>query len=450
MPIDKNFFEFRPYYIGLWSRKEYPNENLSGTLFVDAHQMWLELCFKETDEEFPEELDCLKGQVYAVDDSGNKTDANISAEGLEYVSWSHFGNGLRHYKFNVANIFIYDGELNKEQISRIEIRASILDDWAAPTMIESYPDIPGQLPASHHMIYHILPHRQSLLNSKIVSVGIDYLCSYQFGGINQGVEQRAFLYISPRNKCFYEEALKYVTQFQYLFYILTNRIFPIDYMYCEYGNNTFIPKTNEKLLYRYIEDQTKFKTATTTDDFSDEELQSIFSKWLEIYNDYFSAINIFFETLTNVYTSPASQIRNYISSIDALTKSLVGDEGYALPNTKRAKTLEGIFKRNILTADEKNRLKEWLLHIKGSELKPRISKMLELIAPYIPQDLDKDFAEKIVNSRNNITHPNAEEEFCFGMNEYKKVAYQLSVIIRAYILVMLNVREDVIKKIVLS
>ncbi|GFH97831.1 hypothetical protein IMSAGC004_00214 [Bacteroidaceae bacterium] len=449
MSIDKSNFKFQSHYIGLWSRIDAPEEQLSGTLFIDQQKIWIELCCIDSEQGLPENIGSLNGCTYSIDDTGKESAVNIFVEGLSFVRYFHSGSelNLMHYTFSVDCIYIYEGELHKDKIGALTIRATILDKWASPIMTNAYHnEVFKQLPLSHHAIYFISPSPYTLLRSSDFFVAIKFHCKYQIGGINQGIEQCAFLYLSSHRKCSFLDFQTYVNQFHYLFFLLTNRIHPIDYMYCEDGCNTFVYKPNEQQLCRYIVSHDDPEPATTSDDFSTEELQSIFLQWIELYNKYSDAINTFFETLTNIYTSPASQIKNFISSIDALTKGINGNAGIVHPNSNRAKTLEAIFNRNVLTPDEKNRLKGWLLQVKGTELKPRFSKMLERISQYIPANLGADFVEKIVNTKNNITHPYMNETFCFNSNEYRKVSYELNYIIRAYLLVSIGVKESIITK----
>lgn len=451
MPIDKSNFRFQSHYIGQWSRIDTPQEHFFGTLFIDQQKIWVELCSIDSMSKSLENIDALNGCTYSIDDTGKESAVNIFVEGLKFVRYFHSGNGLnlRHYTYSVDCIYIYEGELHKDKIGALTIRSTILDKWASPIMIGAYHnEVFKQLPLSHHAIYFIPPYPYTLLRSRDFFVAIKFYCKYQIGGINQGVEQSAFLYVSTHKKYSLTDLQTYVNQFHYLLFLLTNTIFPIDYMFCEDGSNTFIIKPNEQQICRYIEPHNIIDIVTTSEDFSAEEIQSIFFQWVELYNKYGNAINTFFESLTNIYTSPASQIKNFISSIDALTKEINGNLGVVHPESKRAKTLENIFNRNALTPDEKNRLKGWLLLEKGTELKSRFSKMLEQISKYLPTNLDKDFVEKIVNTRNNITHPSVEESFCFASNEYRKVSYELNYIIRAYLLDSIGVREDIIKKLI--
>lgn len=449
MPIDKSNFKFQSHYTGLWSCINNPKEQFSGTLFIDQQKIWIELCYIDSRQELLENIDSLDGCTYSIDSTGKETAVNIYAEGLKFIRYFRSGNGLKlmHYTYSVDCIYIYEGELHKDEISALTIRTKILDKWASPIMVGAYHnEVFRQLPSSHHAIYFVPPYPYTLLRSCDFFVELKFHCQYHIGEINQGVEQSAFLYVSPHKRCSIIDFQTYVNQFHCLFFLLTNTIFPIDYMFCEDGYNTFIYKPNEQQLCRYIEAHENADSITTSEDFSNEEIQSVFLKWVELYKNYSDAINTYFETLTNVYTSPASRIKNFISSIDALTKEIKGNVGVVHPNSNRAKTLENIFNRNILTSDEKNRLKGWLLQVKGTELKSRFSKMLEQISQYLPTNWDADFVEKIVNTRNNITHPYTKETFCFESSEYKKVSDELNYIIRVYLLSSIGAKEEIINK----
>ena len=451
MPVDKSNFTFQSHYIGQWSRIDAPQEQFFGTLFISQQKIWIELCYIDPIPKLLEDIDALNGCSYSIDGTGKESAVNIFVEGLKFVRYFHSGNGLNlmHYTYSVDCIYIYEGELHKDEIRALTIRSKIFDKWASPIMIGAYHnEVFKQLPLSHHAIYFVPPYPYTLLRNCDFFVAMKFDCKYQIGGIHQGVEQSAFLHVSSQKKRSFTDFQTYVNQFYYLFFLLTNTIFPIDYMFCEYGNNTFIYKPNEQQLCRYIEPYDNVEPVTTSEDFSAEEIQSIFTQWVELYNKYGDAINTFFETLTNIYTSPASQIKNLISSIDALTKEIKGNAGVVHPNSNRAKTLESIFNRNVLTPDEKNRLKGWLLQVKGTELKSRFSKMLEQISQYLPRNLDKDFVEKIVNTRNNITHPYSKEPFCFNSDEYRKASYELNNIIRAYLLDSIGVKECIINKLI--
>jgi hypothetical protein len=447
MPLDKSKFKYYSNYTGLWSFSETTNQKLFGTLHIEANKMWIELFF-ESCKEFPEIIETITGQASAIDSTGKEHAANIRANGLTFEQYCHLENGLWHYRYSVSCIYMYDGELKTDNLHSIQLRASILDDWAASIMRNAFhSEVFQDIPAEHHGIYYVMPMPYNLFKNKDVHVSIQFCSQYQIGGINQGVKQKSFLRISLNKPNSFESILGYAKEFQYLFYLLTNRIFPIDYMFCEYGNNIFFYKDNEQQACRYIEEHPNAEPFSTVEDFGIEEIKTIFSKWDAFYNNHLEAINTYYETQSNIYTPPTAQIKNYISVIDALTKTIVGKSEPIHPLNKKAKFLESLFAKYNIDSTERKCLTDWLVMQKAREIKPRLKQMIEFIGQYKPADLDANFVEKIVNTRNNQTHPKSNEEFCFHMDEYRKVSLQLSVIIRAYILMNIEVKDEIISKI---
>ena len=109
-----------------------------------------------------------------------------------------------HYTYSVDCIYIYEGELHKDEISALTIKTKILDKWASPIMVGAYHnEVFRQLPSSHHAIYFVPPYPYTLLRSCDYFVELKFHCQYHIGGINQGVEQSAFLYVSPHKMFYY-------------------------------------------------------------------------------------------------------------------------------------------------------------------------------------------------------------------------------------------------------
>lgn len=447
MPLEKSKFKFQSHYIGLWNRPDYPDERLSGTLFIEDQKMWVELYFKPISTNFPEELELLNGCTSGMDEKGAEYAANISAEGLRYERLSHLENGLWHYRYSVSRIYIYENQLQKDRISSINIRACILDSWCEQYLSSRYESIPyDKIPYGHHIIHHMLPHTQMLFQGERFSVALHFPCTYSVGGINQGVTQRTILSISFRKIYSFDEAMYFVNEILYLFYILTDRIFPIDYLYSESGFNVFIYKANESLLYRYIGGHPGVSPHISLSDFSEDSIKIIFQKWDELYTNQSDALNSFFENHTNIYTSPSSKIRNYISTIDTLSKEMRGPKGILDLSTNKAKYLLHIIEKYQISNREANELKSRFLNSSGTELKTRFANLLAKVKEYFSEDLDDDFVTKVVNTRHNIIHPKANMVPCFSPEEYEKVALQLNRIILVYILDVLEVGKTIVEK----
>lgn len=451
MPLDKHKFKFQSHYIGWWTLPDIPDNKISGTLFIEEHRMWIELYFKPITEDFPETIESLIGCTSGMDADGKEYSANMLVEGLEYVRWCHLENGLWHYKYYVSRIFIYDGNLERDNVSSICIRADILDCWCSSYLESSYHEVPyNRLPYGHHIIHHTLPHTKTLYKNDKICVSLFFPCSYSIGGINQGVTQKAFLKIAFFKNCSFQDSMYYVNQILYLFYILTNRIFPIDYLYSESGCNVFFYRVNDFSLYRFIEKRSNLTPHVTLNDFSNLDINLIFQKWVDLYSEHSDALNSYFENHTNIYTPPSSKIKNFISTIDTLSKDLPGSKGDFDLSTKRAKYLLKIIGKYNIAKNDANELKSRFLQSSGVELKVRFSNLLKAVEKYLSGNIESDFVIKTVNTRHNIIHPKANMQPCFTPNEYDKVASVLNQIILTYILVLLKTPDSVINKILKS
>ena len=90
----------------------------------------------------------------------------------------------------------------------------------------------------------------------------------------------------------------------------------------------------------------------------------------------------------------------------------------------------------------------WLLRSNGKEIKVRFQKLIDSLMVVLPQNINSDFVTKVVNTRNNITHPNTDETNCFSKEQYEDVAYKLTQVIRAYMLKEIGVDDNMIIKII--
>lgn len=448
MPLDKHKFKFQPHYIGWWTHPEIPDNKISGTLFIDGNKMWIELYFKPNSDDFPEKIETLTGCTSGMDADGKEYSANISVEGLEYERWCHLENGLWHYTYSVSRMFIYENILQRDNISSICVRANILDKWCSDYLESSYVAIPYEhIPYGHHIIHHTLPHLINIFKNDKLRVSLSFPCAYSIGGINQYVNQQVILKISFNNRCSFQDSLSYVNQIQNLFYILTNRVFPIDYLYSEDGRNVFVYKANEFSLYKFIEKQPDLTPHVVMNDFSDDELTTIFKKWNELYSEHGDALNSYFEIHTNIYTPPSAKIKGFISTIDSLSKEMLGPKSGVDIETNRAKYLLQIIDKYNIQSCDANELKTRFLKVTGTELKTRFSNLMKPISKYLSDDIDSDFVTKVVNTRHNITHPKANMQPCFPLEDYCRVASQLNRIILTHILVILGVPEKCIHKV---
>lgn len=448
MALDFTNFKFQSHYIGVWSRTGHSDDKFSGTLFIDGQNIWIELFFEST--KLPENLESISGITYSTDSNGDDHSANIIAEGLKFEKISHLGNGLRHYKYSVSEIFIYEGSFQKEQIQSINIKAEILNEWSANVLKSAYSDVSKvNIPSNHYILHHCSPHHNWLFNCDIMSVYMSYIATWAFGGINRGVEQQAILHISFRQKLSFDDAMQLSNQIVYLLYLITNRVFPVEYLLFENNcSDKCFYKASGSYNYQYIKHYAHIEPHTLLTDFSESEIKTISKNWVDLCSEYAGAINSFFESHTNVYTRPASLINNCISVIETLSQMLDKKEAYLDESTKNARLLIDIINQYKISKQDATKLKQAFLMVKGTELKSRLSKFLESIKDYLPYNFEEDYVKKIINTRHRITHPKSKQEPYYCSKDYPRLATELSLSIHIFLLKAIGVKQDIIKKLV--
>lgn len=448
--MDRFDFRFEPRYVGLWHLPNNPDTLYSGTLFLEKQNIYLELYFQNLGKGLPEEIDFLYGTTYSIDEIAEKENLEkIALQNLSLVRYKHFEGGLKHYKYEVKLFYIYQNELSFNDIKAIKIRMPILDEWASEYLAKGFHDVENTIPDPKlNIITYYPPSPYFLQTSEDVDICIVPTFCRKISDFSQSITQQANLGITFKKHKNFTESKDSILKFCNLLYLLTNRIFSFEYI-TFYNKNKFVYKVNEKFYYRYIDTPSGISPQTRLSDFSSEMIKKIFSKWNKLYENYGDAINSFYETQSNLYLPPSSQIRNYISFIDSVTKNFKGEVTIDL-STKRAKQVKEILEKvdNVLESKDKNALRMWLLRSNGKEIKVRFQKLIDSLIMVLPPNINSDFVTKVVNTRNNITHPNTDEINCFTKEQYEDVAHKLTQVIRAYMLKEIGVEDNMIRKII--
>ena len=189
--------------------------------------------------------------------------------------------------------------------------------------------------------------------------------------------------------------------------------------------------------------------------FSTQQLEYALSKWFEMYSDYTDALDTYFDTISNKYIMPSIQIKNFVSTIDALSENCIIEENKDEKEIEKRKSLEKILEktREVLKESELNQIRNAIWGKKKNKkpkipLEPRFNCLLTSISSLLPDEINEEFVKKIVNTRNNITHPKAQKLPAFSAVEYDNASYLLTKVIRAYLLNTLSFNSEIIKKII--
>lgn len=245
------------------------------------------------------------------------------------------------------------------------------------------------------------------------------------------------------------EAYNEIDRFKNLLYLLWNISFRPEYIEYRTSSGNCILKISDKHSYQYIESSRSLSPHTQIGDFNINELQIVIEKWMELYDKYPDALDTYFETICNSHISPSIRIKNFISTIDALSEEKTGIVLPIPATSNKAIFLQSVFDKTVgmLDKHDQKRLKDLILKEKSTNLKPRFRTLLDEIKDVLPDDIDYDFVEKIVNTRNNITHPKEAESCAFPQIEHKDAAYKLTQVIRAYMLKYVQVESTIIRRI---
>lgn len=185
------------------------------------------------------------------------------------------------------------------------------------------------------------------------------------------------------------------------------------------------------------------------DTFFSEPFENSISNWFKLYSNHKDALDTYFDTISNKYIMPSIKIKNFISTIDALSENVIDEIKEDDKNDGKQEHLENIFKK--LNKEEVDFLKKIIGKKRKKQqksLRDRFMMLLKCINNLLPNEINREFVDKIVNTRNNITHPKEKKSPAFEFNEYEETAFLLTKVIRAYLLQQIDIKPDLIRSIV--
>ena len=169
--IDRFDFKFESRYIGLWYQPNNSNKQYSGTLFLEKQNIYIELYFQGEDIANSEQLNSLYGSAYSYDKQNNKEySVYIALQGLTCLKSKHFVRGLKHYKYEVKKMFIFDESLSFEGIKAIGFKSPILDQWAANIMRKGFKEIENGISNPKLNIIYYIHHNHIHYSNQKMSI----------------------------------------------------------------------------------------------------------------------------------------------------------------------------------------------------------------------------------------------------------------------------------------
>ncbi|MBO4560791.1 MAG: hypothetical protein J5705_02335 [Bacteroidaceae bacterium] len=445
-------FQFGEEYQGYWNIP-FIGENIPGTLHIEKHIIHLDLFWNQYSGIGKAELPTATGYAYTKD---NKTCYHFTLYELFRTHASSFGERQSQFSFEVAHFTISDTKnIIKDNIKSLCIRTRLLDKWVYDYTRNSFNyNIPADNTES--MKFEYKPKR-SLTLYKTEDMRVNIFFGYgettpSYSGFS--MTTRAFLNVDFKNTISFDKAFCISEYLIWLFALIWNNKFCPDFVAYRTKEYEFINKQSDRYSYKYHDNQSA-NISTDISDISAEQLSSIIGEWIEFIDNYNDPLNTFFETLFNGHLSPLSVIKNHIFTIDGLSAEFRGKSNGQIKEGKRKKELDDILKKIEagldkveISKDDFNKLKTAALGESNKTLKERFSCLLETIKDYVNLDIEEQFCDKVINTRNHFTHLKGKAEEMYPKTQFWELSQCLEKIISSFILNSIGVEPATARKIV--
>lgn len=447
--MDNYNFKFADSYLGYWN---IPNigRKIPGSLYIRNHSICLELFWNSIAIFEMRSTFSATGYAYS-EIEGKKSCFYFKLNNLKLTYYSCFGKSQSKFKFDVYSLILSDTpKFNIDQICNCCIRTSLMDKWLWNYTEESYIcPYPTDENSPIELRYEAKPSL-TLYDSSKCRIYIKFSNSMNmpnYKGFNMSAN--CFLNIYMKKKTSFYDSLDLTEYIIWLFSLLWNNNFDPDFIEFRTSKSKFIYKQSDRYSYKYrnIEDT---YLLTSFSDFEEANMALTIDNWFKLIENNKNALSTFFETLFNEHITPSSAIKNYISVIDGLSKDFDIPSDGQTTNAKRIKKFEPLFNKikPTLTSKEFNELKMAVLRESTKDIKCRFDYLINTLSQYVQINLIEDFCSKVIETRNSITHPKSAKKDVFPKEQYIDVAFCLEKIIKAYMLMKINVSQDVAKKII--
>lgn len=441
-------FHFAESYLGYWNIPQI-GRKIPGTLYLEKHSIRLELFWNNV----PLRDLCVIPSTtgYAYTEIGNKKLCYyFILKGLELNSVSWFGNHQSQYKLDVNHFFMSNvARFSTDRILNCCIRTNLMDKWVWDYTQKSYSSLwPFKENDGIEMKYQAKPSL-TLYESALYELYIKFGNEAQTpNATGFSMSTHSFLNLRLKKQQKFYDALDLSESIIWFFSLLWNNQFNPDFIEFRTSKVKFIYKQSDRYSYKYRNVNNDF-LRTLISDFAEEELSSIIEKWFHFVKREMVSISTFFETQYNEHITPSAVLKNYMSVIDGLSRELEVPTTGQSDNNKKHKKFEGILNniRPHLRANEFNEIKMAIFRESPSELKLRFNQLLNILSEYINIALPPDFCQRVVETRNLLTHPRSSGKDVFHKEQYRDVAYCLENVIMAYILFKIGVPKKIAKKI---
>lgn len=444
-------FHFAEYYQGYWNIAPI-GRKIPGTLYLDKHSIRLELFWNNVT--LIDMCNPLSATGYAYTEIENKKLCYYFVlKGLQLISVSWFGKHQSQYKLDVNYFCMSDKpRFSTNGIVNCCIRTQLMDKWVWDYTQNSYSDLwPFKENETVEIKYQAKPSF-TLFESALYELYLKFSNEAHTPNADGfSMSTHTFLNLRLKKKQKLYDALDLTESVIWLFSLLWNNQFSPDFIEFRNSKNKFIYKQSDRYSYKY-RDVNNSSLRTDISDFDEEKLSAIIEKWSQYVEREIVSIRTFFETQYDEHMTPSAMLKNYTSVIDGLSRELKVPTTGQSNNSSKYKRFESILNdiKPHLRAKEFNEIKMAILRESPSELKPRFAQLINNLSEYTNIALPPVFCDRVVETRNMLTHTKALGQDVFQKEQYRDVAFCLEDLIRTYILFKIGVPKEIARKILPS
>ena len=441
-------FEFCPSYSGRWNVFKGKTDECWGTLSISSNGIKLSVMYKDGENCYDNKIETIKGYAYSEDSFGkNGEQFKFILINAKLLSCTNYLNELNHNEYDIESLIIYKNGYDLINIQSVCMRTYLLDKWCGNIFLDSFDIREYDWNTSHIQIDRKPQDNYELLKNEERNVFIYFGDNYVEKRTSVEIQNKSFLNVLFNSPLDFINAYNELYKFIYMFYFLWNTPFVPDFLEFRSEKGNFIFKVSNIHSYNYegiYKTKDIFSSISTLPDFNHQQVNDMVVKWLALYEEFGDSIDTYCETISNAHHTPSSQIKSYISVLDGMTKDIIGESRECNPNSKRYKLYNEVIDAtgDALGPDLKQQLKNALIYNKGTDLKSRLKELNRELNNLLPQDIDDNFVEKAVNTRNNLTHLKIKVEFAFHFQEYDYLIFSLIKIIRALVLRRIGFPEE--------
>lgn len=445
-------FTFYPYYTGKWSI-EGVSETATGTLSIDEHAITLDVLFQKNKMTSINEYFEITGVAYNEETESCKSEAfSFILKNARLQKTTLFAKGMNRIVFDIDSLIVFVSGTFEEGRQLNQIRSGVmhceaLDRWFAPVFCNKTELSDDAIDTDHVVLEYENPSSYTLFEDEDIRLYMRFAYGFNIpNGTGFNLTNKVFVNVEYKHdiqdlysaKSMLERTLHFFT-------LIWNDVAEQEYFGFRVGKETYWWQRSLRYSHNHLE---KHKTTfrTELEDFDADELSGLFSKWFDLYKDFANPLNEYFETLHNDSAYASSKMKSLLTVIDGLTRNIKVENNGRLADTEKIQRIKDIInKAEHISDEEKNFLLTQAVRSSGNSITDRFNEMMKSIDGLM-DTIPQNFVPLVVNTRHYLTHGKGRSQKLIDEANYPLVVLLLENVIRAYLMNLLGIEQNTIRK----